>query len=75
MIKVVVGNNVKRETVLVDENCTVKALLEQKGIDYTSQAPTLDGCTLTPSELNKSFAENGITDKCFLLSVKKTDNA
>ena len=35
MIKVTIGNNVKRESVIIDENTTLRACLEANGVDYT----------------------------------------
>lgn len=75
MIKVNVGNNVKRETKLVSEETTLRAVLEDAGIDYTKGTMTLDGSTLGPGDLSKTFADFGIADKCFLLNVVKADNA
>lgn len=80
MIKVIVGNNVKRETVIVDTSTTLRAVLEDAGIDYTRGVMHLDGSSLNPGDINKTFAEMGYTgepnkDKCFLLNVVKADNA
>lgn len=75
MIKVTVGNNVKRESVIVDENTTLRAVLEDNGIDYTSGTMHLDGSSLKPGEIDKTFADFGITEKCYLLNVVKADNA
>ena len=75
MIKVTVGNNVKRESVIVDENTTLRAVLEDNGIDYTSATMHLDGSSLKPGEIDKTFADLGITEKCYLLNVVKADNA
>lgn len=80
MIKVTIGNNVKREAVLVDENATLRSVLEDNGIDYTAGVMNLDGCSLKPGELNSTFKELGYDgtpehDKCYLLNVVKADNA
>lgn len=75
MIKVTVGNNVKRESVIVDENTTLRTVLEDNGIDYTSGTMHLDGSSLKPGEIDKTFSELGITEKCYLLNVVKADNA
>lgn len=75
MIKVTVGNNVKRESVIVDGNTTLRAVLEDNGIDYTSGTMHLDGSSLKPGEIDKTFADLGITEKCYLLNVVKADNA
>ena len=75
MIKVVIGNNVKRETKIIDENTTLRKALEDAGIDYTKGSLNMDGSTLGPGDLNKTFAQFGITERCFLLQVVKADNA
>lgn len=75
MIKVVVGNNVKRETVIVDANTTLRTVLEDANVDYTRGVMHLDGSSLNPGDLDKTFASLGITEKCYLLNVLKADNA
>ncbi len=75
MVKIVVGNNVKRETVIVDSSTTLRQVLEDAGIDYTRGAMHLDGASLMPGDLDKSFGDFGIAEKAFLLQVVKTDNA
>lgn len=75
MIKVTVGNNVKRETVIVDSSTTLRTVLEDAGIDYTRGMMHLDGSSLNPGDLDKTFGSLGITEKCFLLNVVKQDNA
>lgn len=75
MVKVVVGNNVKRESVIVDSSTTLRSVLEDAGIDYTRGVMHLDGSSLMAGDLDKTFADFGIAEKCFLLNVVKADNA
>ena len=75
MIKVTVGNNVKRNSVIVDEATTLRSVLETNEIDYTRGTMHLDGSTLQPGDIDKSFSDMGIREKCFLLNVVKADNA
>ena len=75
MIKVVVGNNVKRESVIVDSSTTLRQVLEDAGVDYTRGVMHLDGSSLQPGDLDKTFEAFGIQEKCFLLNVVKADNA
>ena len=75
MIKVTIGNNVKRTSEVLDANTTLREALEMAGIDYTRGMMNLDGSTLSPGDLDKSFADFGITEKCYLLNVVKADNA
>jgi len=69
MLKIVVGNTVKRETVIVDDNTTLRSVLESAEIDYSRGAMHLDGSSLNPGDLDKTFADFGIAEKCFLLNV------
>ncbi len=76
MIKVTVGNNVKREQVIVPATTTLRQVLENAGIDYATRGSLhLDGAPLGPGDLDKTFADFGITERTFLLQVIKADNA
>jgi hypothetical protein len=75
MIKVTIGTNTNRKAVNVDPNRTIKSVLDEQGINYTTGTLHLDGATLQPGEINKTFADFGITDSCYLISVVKADNA
>ena len=75
MIKVTVGTNTRRTSVIVEPNRTLKSVLEDQDIDYSTGTLHLDGSTVTPGQLDKTFAELGITEKCFLISVVKADGA
>ena len=65
------GNNVKRKSEILDENTTLREALEDAEIDYTTGIMNLDGSTLSPGDLDKTFADFGITEKCYLLNVVK----
>ena len=73
MIKVTVGNNVKRESMIVDASRTLRSVVEEAGVDYTRGVMHLDGSSLNPGDLDKTFASFGITERCFLLNVVKAD--
>lgn len=75
MIKVTVGNTVKRDTVLVDETTTLREVLENAGVEYSTGVTHLDGSSLQAGDLDKTFADFNITEKCFLMSVTKVNNA
>lgn len=75
MIRVTVGNNVKRESVIVNDQTTLRTVLEQQGVDYNRGSLTLDGATLPAGSLDKTFAEFGVKEKCFLMQIVKADNA
>ena len=75
MIKVTLGNNTVRKTVIVDSSTTLRQALDANGIDYAHGAMMLDGVTLQAGALDRTFAEFGIAESCYLLSVQKADNA
>ena len=75
MIKVIMGNTVKRTSEILDESTTLREALESAAIDYTTGIMNLDGSSLGPGDLDKTFADFGITEKCYLLNVVKADNA
>lgn len=75
MIKVTYGTNVNRKSDIVNESTVIKTFLEDHGVDYTRGQMHLDGASLAAGELNKSFADLGVTTSCYLLSVVKADNA
>ena len=75
MIKVTVGTNTKRVAVMVEPTDTLRSVLEEQEIDYSTGTLHLDGTTITPGQLDKSFTELGITEKCYLISVVKADGA
>lgn len=75
MIKVTVGNNLKRASVIVPAETTLKSVLEDAEIKYETGVMTLDGSPLAPGDLEKTFADFGVSERCYLLSVVKADNA
>ena len=74
MIKVTVGNNVKKEHTLVDADTTLRSVLEGAGINCMRGSTHLDGTPLAASDFDKTFRDFGITESCFLLNVAKADN-
>ena len=75
MILVTVGNNTARKKVTVSPETTLRTILEDNEINYTVGTMHLDGSALQAGDLDKTLAEFGITDKCYLLNVVKSDNA
>ena len=75
MIKVVVGNNMDRHEVVVADERTLRSVLEEEGVDYTRGVLHFDGASVKPGDLDKTFADFGVVEKCYLLNVVKADNA
>lgn len=74
-INVTIGNNLSRTNILTDSSRTLRSVLEEGNIDYTRGMMHLDGASLQPGDLDKSFDDFGITERCYLLNVVKVDNA
>ena len=75
MIKVIFGDNLSRNEAIVSTTATLKSVLDEQGFDYSSRQMNLNGAPLSAGELNKTFADFGVTDSCYLLAVAKLDNA
>ncbi len=73
MIKVLIGTNTNRKQITTDPSRTLKSVLEENGIDYSTGGIHLDGLAVAGEDLNKSFTEHGITEDCILISVVKGD--
>lgn len=75
MIRVTVGTNTTRKNVIVEESTTLRRVLEDNNVDYSRANVNLDGASLNPGDMDKSFATLGITESCFLIASIKQDNA
>lgn len=75
MINVTFGNNLTRSSELVNPNTTIRSFCEDNMPNYASATITLDGSALRPGDIDKTFADFGITERCYLLSIVKQDNA
>lgn len=75
MIQVRIGNTTETKTVVVEKTKTLKEAFDDNGIDYSVATIYLNGCTINPGDLNKSFEDNGIGDSCTLMAIINTKNA
>ncbi len=73
MIQVLIGTNTNRKRITVDPSRSIKSVLEENHIDYSTGGIHLDGIAVAGADLNKSFTEHGITEDCILISVVKGD--
>jgi hypothetical protein len=75
MIQVTLGTNTNRKKVNVDPNTTLRTVLEDNEVNYSTATVHMDGASLQPGDLDKSFADFGITESTYLIAVVKADNA
>lgn len=75
MLKITVGTNTIRKTVMVTEDTTLRQCLEENDINYATGQTSLDGYVLQPGDMDKTFAAMNVTEKAYLVCVQKMDNA
>ena len=75
MIQVKLSTNTERKTVTVDEETTIREILEDNNVDYSRTPIYLDGAPLAEGSMDKSLSEFNIVDHCMLTAIVKTDNA
>jgi hypothetical protein len=75
MIQIRIVTNAQRKTIATDENNTVRMVLEANEVNYEQAPVYIDGSPLAVGDHDKTFAQLGITEKCMLTSVVKTENA
>ena len=79
MIRVMVGNNIRKSEHNVPASTTLRQAFELEDVDYERGLVHFNGAPIAPGELDKSLAELGYDgganhDRCFLFSITKTDN-
>lgn len=75
MIQIKIVTNAGRKTIATDENNTIREVLEANEVNYANAPVYIDGAPLGIGDHDKTFAALGITEKCMLTSVVKTQNA
>lgn len=76
MIKVTVGSNFNQKVVEVDESVdTVRKVLDDNHIDYNRFTVFLTGDVVRTDMLDKTFAQNGVYEDCYLVTTTKADSA
>jgi len=77
MIKVTVGNNMNKNTVIVDSANTLREAIEEAGILMGNGLVTMDGSMIKVGDLDKTFDDFGLDCGVThtIMSVVKSDNA
>lgn len=76
MISITIGKNAGApRTVTATPSETPRQVLEANNVEYATATVTIDGSTLRAGELDKTFEQLGITEKCYLYAVTKVENA
>lgn len=75
MIRVIVGTTTQRNEKNYTADTTIRSILEDNAVDYSTSQVMLDGATLQAGTMDKTLAELNITEKCMLIAVVKASNA
>lgn len=75
MIKVTMISNSGRATAMASNNATIRQVLEENHVNYSVGVTSIDGCPLGAGDIDKTFSDMGIAEKCYLSVVVKADNA
>ena len=75
MFELIIGTNTNRDRIPCELTSTIRQALENADIDYTVGTLHLDGISLKTGDMDKTFAELGITTKASLINVVKGDAA
>lgn len=75
MITVTIGNNLNRKDHILESSTTLRDAFDKAGVNYSIGVSSLDGASLLPGDIGKTFDDFGVKDRCFLLNVVKADNA
>lgn len=75
MIKVTLITNAGRKSFPVSDDATPRKVFDDNNVNYSVGKPAIDSVPMGIGDMDKSFAELGITDSCYLTCVVKADNA
>ena len=75
MTKVTLSTVDSRNSLIVEDSKTVKEILQENGVNFSTASVMIDGMTLTPDRLRQSLTELGATGECTIATVVKMDNA
>lgn len=75
MIRVTLRIGADRDVITVPATQTIRATLESRGVDYSIGVTNLDGAPLKAGDLDRTFADFGIREHCYLINVVKADGA
>lgn len=74
MVNVTLVVNLHRYNCAVDPNTTtIRSILEEHNVDYVTTQPSLGYRPLQMEDLDKTFADFDVTEKCHLVCITKQD--
>lgn len=75
IIRVTVGTNLDRAVMNYPSDTTVRKILEDNQINYSTTTIFFDGNTVKAGEMDKTLADFNVADNCYIIAAQKTENA
>jgi len=75
MLNITIGTNTSRKKVVVAPNTVLRDLLQENGVNTGVGTIHIDGIPVQISDMGKTLEELGVTDKAYIISIAKADNA
>lgn len=75
MITIKIGTNLNRNAVLVNTNKTLREVLTENSINYSTTTVFVDGVNLKVGDMDRTLEELNIGEGAYIIAAQKTENA
>lgn len=75
MLNITIGTNTSRKKIVVSGDKTLREVLDENEVNTGVGTIHIDGIPVQVSDLGKTLNELGVTDKAYIISIAKADNA
>ena len=75
MVRVIVGTTTQKSEKNYPSDTTIRHILEDNAIDYSTSQIMLDGASLKTEHMDSTLAQLNKKEKCMLIAVVKAANA
>lgn len=75
MLNITIGTNTSRKKIVVSPDKTLRDVLTENEVNTGVGTIHIDGIPVQISDLGKTLEELGVTDKAYIISIAKADNA
>lgn len=75
MIKCTVSTNSGVSFDMYPADTTLRQVLDAQNVNYGTRMIIVDGSTVQPGQLDKTFEQLGITSSCYITAIDQKNNA
>lgn len=75
MITIKIGTNLNRNAVLVNTGKTLREVLTENNINYSTTTVFVDGVNLKVGDMDRTLEELNIGEGAYIIAAQKTENA